>query len=89
MTEYYDVAIIGAGVCGANVARRLSQYELKIALLEREIDVSLGTSKANSGIVHGGFHDNRKYLKARLELQGAQAMRSKHLLDLVRDHDFS
>ncbi len=78
MTEYYDVAIVGAGVCGANVARKLSQYELKVALLEKEIDVSLGTSKANSGIVHGGFHDNKKYLKARLELQGALMFERLH-----------
>ncbi len=69
--EQFDVAIIGAGVCGANIARKLSQYELDVALLEREIDVSLGTSKANSGIVHGGFHDHISTLKARLELQGA------------------
>lgn len=67
----YDVAIVGAGVCGANIARKLSQYELKVALLEKAVDVSLGTSKANSGIIHGGFHDNKKYLKARLELNGA------------------
>ncbi|PKL06016.1 MAG: FAD/NAD(P)-binding oxidoreductase [Spirochaetae bacterium HGW-Spirochaetae-9] len=78
MAEYYDVAIVGAGVCGANVARQLSQYELKIALLEKEIDVSLGTSKANSGIVHGGFHDNKKYLKARLELRGALMFERLH-----------
>lgn len=78
MTEHYDVAIVGAGVCGANVARKLSQYELKVALLEKEIDVSLGTSKANSGIVHGGFHDNKKYLKARLELQGALMFERLH-----------
>ncbi|MDP2791605.1 MAG: NAD(P)/FAD-dependent oxidoreductase [Rectinemataceae bacterium] len=78
MAEYYDVAIIGAGVCGANIARQLSQYELKVALLEKEIDVSLGTSKANSGIVHGGFHDNKKYLKARLELRGALMFERLH-----------
>jgi len=78
MTELFDVAIIGAGVCGANAARKLSQYELKVALLEKEIDVSLGTSKANSGIVHGGFHDNKKYLKARLELQGALMFERLH-----------
>ncbi|HOI22984.1 MAG TPA: NAD(P)/FAD-dependent oxidoreductase [Spirochaetales bacterium] len=76
--EVYDVAIIGAGVCGANIARKLSQYELKVALLEKEIDVSLGTSKANSGIVHGGFHDNKKYLKARLELKGALMFERLH-----------
>jgi len=71
MRDIFDVAIIGAGVCGANIARKLSQYELKVALLEKEIDVSLGTSKANSGIVHGGFHDHFSTLKARLELSGA------------------
>jgi len=69
--DQFDVAIIGAGVCGANIARKLSQYELDVALLEKEVDVSLGTSKANSGIVHGGFHDHIRTLKARLELRGA------------------
>lgn len=78
MSEDFDVAIIGAGVCGANIARQLSRYELKVALLEKEIDVSLGTSKANSGIIHGGFHDNIKYLKARLELQGALMFERLH-----------
>jgi glycerol-3-phosphate dehydrogenase len=67
----FDVAIIGAGVCGANIARKLSSYELDVALLDKEADVSFGVSKANSGIVHGGFHHNRKYLKSRLEIRGA------------------
>jgi glycerol-3-phosphate dehydrogenase len=71
MGDCFDVAVIGAGVCGANIARRLSSYELDVALLDKEGDVSFGVSKANSGIVHGGFHHNKKYLKARLEIQGA------------------
>jgi len=66
----YDVAIIGAGVSGAAIARKLSQYNLKTVLLEKEADVSFGTSKANSGIIHGGFHTSMKYLKSRLEIQG-------------------
>jgi len=66
----YDVALIGCGVTGANIARRLSMYSIKIAILEKAADVSFGTSKANSGIIHGGFHHNKKYLKARLEIQG-------------------
>jgi glycerol-3-phosphate dehydrogenase len=69
--DSFDVAILGAGVCGANIARRLSSYELDVALLDKEADVSFGVSKANSGIVHGGFHHNKKYLKARLEILGA------------------
>ena len=49
----YDVAVIGAGVTGASIARMLSKYKLKVALLEKEVDVSFGTSKANSGIIRG------------------------------------
>lgn len=66
----YDVAVIGAGVSGAAIARKLSQYDLNTVVLEKETDVSFGTSKANSGIIHGGFHSSMKYLKARLEIQG-------------------
>ncbi|MDR0443381.1 MAG: FAD-dependent oxidoreductase [Treponema sp.] len=66
----FDVAILGCGVCGANIARRLSAYNIKTVVLEKAADVSFGTSKANSGIIHGGFHHNKKYLKARLEIQG-------------------
>ena len=51
----YDVAIIGAGVIGAAVARELTRYKLKILILERDNDVSTGTSKANSAIVHAGY----------------------------------
>src|SRR5512145_1058367 len=67
----YDVAVIGAGVCGASIAQRLSSYRLKTVILEKEADVSFGTSKANSGIIHGGFHHSISTLKARLELSGA------------------
>lgn len=66
----YDVAVIGAGVCGAAIARLLSRYRIRTIILEKEADVSFGTSKANSGIIHGGFHHNLKYLKSRLELEG-------------------
>jgi len=66
----FDVAVIGCGVSGANIARRLSVYNIKTAILEKAADVSFGTSKANSGIIHGGFHHNKKYLKSRLEIQG-------------------
>ncbi|MDR0910524.1 MAG: FAD-dependent oxidoreductase [Spirochaetaceae bacterium] len=69
--EVYDVAIVGCGVCGANIARRLSAYNLKTIVLEAAADISFGVSKANSGIVHGGFHHNKKYLKARLEVRGS------------------
>jgi glycerol-3-phosphate dehydrogenase len=66
----YDVAIIGAGVTGAAIARKLASYKLSVALVERRADVSFGVSKANSGIIHAGFHHNPAALKARLEVRG-------------------
>jgi glycerol-3-phosphate dehydrogenase len=70
MEKEYDLAIIGAGVSGASIARRLSSYELDVVLLEKAADVSFGVSKANSGIIHGGFHHDVSALKSRLEVQG-------------------
>jgi glycerol-3-phosphate dehydrogenase len=68
--QHADVAVIGAGVSGASIARNLSAYRIDTVLLEKEADVSFGVSKANSGIIHGGFHHSTKHLKARLEIQG-------------------
>jgi glycerol-3-phosphate dehydrogenase len=67
----YDVAIIGAGVCGANIARKLSSYRISVALVDAAADLSFGVSKANSGIIHAGFHHSPQTLKARLEVRGA------------------
>jgi len=66
----FDVLVIGAGVSGANIARKLSAYEMDVALVDKECDVSFGTSKSNSGIIHGGFHHSSRQLKARLEIRG-------------------
>ena len=68
--ERYDVCIIGGGCVGMATAVSLSRFQLRIALLEKECDVAFGVSKANSGIVHGGFHYPDTTLKGRLELQG-------------------
>ena len=48
----YKTAIIGAGVVGAMTARRLAAYDMNLVILEKEEDVAMGQSKANSGIVH-------------------------------------
>ena len=66
----YDVAIIGAGVIGTAIARELSRYDLGIIVLEKETDVSTGTSKANSGIVHAGYDPAENTLMAKLNAQG-------------------
>ncbi len=55
VNNQYDITIIGAGVIGCALARELSKYHVKVLLLEKDNDVSNGASKANSGIVHGGY----------------------------------
>ena len=65
----YDAAIIGAGVTGTAIARELSKYDLKIVILEKENDVCLGASKANSGIVHAGYDPAKNTLMAKLNAQ--------------------
>ena len=66
----YDVAIAGAGVIGAMVARELSRYQLRVCVLEKGNDVACGASKANSGIIHGGFDPEPGTLKAELNVAG-------------------
>ena len=66
----YDIAIIGAGISGACIARFLSQYKISICMIEKETDVSCGTSKANSGIIHAGYDPEPGTLMAQLNVRG-------------------
>lgn len=66
----FDVVIVGAGVVGSSVARELSKYDLKICVLEKGPDVAVGTSKANSGIVHAGHDTKTNSLKSVLNVKG-------------------
>lgn len=70
----YDIAIIGAGVVGSLTARALSKYNLNVILIEKSSDVAMGTSKANSGIVHAGFDAMNGTLKAKLNVKGCAMM---------------
>ena len=65
-----DVLIIGAGVTGSAIARELARTERSVLVLERELDVCEGTSKANSGIVHAGHDAKPGSMKARMNVMG-------------------
>ena len=56
------------------LARTLSAYKLKICILEKENDVAMGASKANSAIVHAGFDAEPGTLKAKLNVKGSEMM---------------
>lgn len=70
----YDVAIIGAGVSGCSIAMELSKYDLKVIILEKGLDVALGATKANSGIVHAGYDCEPGTLMAELNVKGSEMM---------------
>lgn len=70
----FDVAVIGAGVIGGMLSRELSKYKLSVCLLEKGNDVAVGASKANSGIIHGGYDPEPGTLKARLNSSGVEKL---------------
>ena len=72
----FDVAIIGAGVVGGLVSRELTKYKLSVCIVEKESDVAMGATRANSAIVHAGFDAKEGTLKALLNVRGSKMMQS-------------
>ena len=50
-----DIAIIGGGVVGCAVARRMALEGASVILIEKAADILEGASKGNSAILHTGF----------------------------------
>ena len=65
-----DVAIIGCGVTGAAVAYQLAKKQVSVLILEAENDVSMGTTKANSAILHAGYDPEPGTSMARRNVRG-------------------
>ena len=68
----FDILIIGAGISGTMLARELSRYKLKIAVVDKENDIANGATMANSAIVHTGYDPEDGTLKADLNVRGAR-----------------
>jgi len=66
----YDILIIGGGIIGTSIARELSRYKLRIALVEKEAELAFGVSKSNSGIIHPGTQNLASSLKGKLCVRG-------------------
>ena len=54
--EELDIIILGGGVVGCITARSLSRFNVKVMLIEKQSDIGMGASSANSAIIHAG-HD--------------------------------
>lgn len=79
----FDVLIVGAGAVGCAIARELSRFQLKIAVVDKETDVAGGTSGRNSAVVHAGFNNRPGTLMARFCVEGNQGFEALcHELDV-------
>ena len=70
MNPVYDVAVVGGGAVGSAIAYRLSRYALRTAVVEKELDVAIGTSGRNSAVAHAGFNNRPGSLMAKLCVEG-------------------
>lgn len=68
--QKFDVIIIGGGIVGCLTARTLSRFDLNVLLIEKETDIGMGASSANSAIVHSGHDPVPGTLKAEMNRLG-------------------
>jgi len=80
--ERADAVVIGAGVVGLAVARRLALAGREVILLEAADAIGTGTSSRNSEVIHAGIYYSQDSLKARLCVEG-----SGRLFDYCASHN--
>ncbi len=68
--QVFDVAVIGAGIVGAAIARDLAGTRLSIVVVEARNDVGDATSKANTALLHTGYDATPGTLESRLVARG-------------------
>src|SRR5690349_19839832 len=76
-----ECVVIGAGVVGLAITRRLAQAGLEIVVLEAAEGIGTATSSRNSEVIHAGIYYPAGSLMARMCVAGKHA-----LYDYCRDH---
>ena len=76
-----DCIVVGAGVVGLAVARKLAQAGREVIILESAEDIGTGTSSRNSEVIHAGIYYAAGSLMARMCVEGKKA-----LYDYCADH---
>src|SRR5215216_4348003 len=69
-----DCVVVGAGVIGLAIARRLASDGREVIVLEAEGEVGTVTSSRNSEVIHAGIYYPRDSLMARFCVSGRGAL---------------
>src|SRR5438309_5037916 len=69
-----DCVVVGAGVIGLAVARRLAQAGREVIVLEAAEGIGTVTSSRNSEVIHAGIYYPAGSLMARMCVSGKQAL---------------
>ncbi|HUG32823.1 MAG TPA: L-2-hydroxyglutarate oxidase, partial [Acidimicrobiia bacterium] len=74
--ESFDVCVVGGGLVGLGVARAIAERfdGVSIVVLEKEQALARHQSSHNSGVVHSGLYYRPGSLKARLCVEGREAI---------------
>ncbi|WP_042689576.1 FAD-dependent oxidoreductase, partial [Azospirillum sp. B506] len=72
--ERVECVVVGAGVVGLAVARRLAQAGREVIVLEEADAIGTGTSSRNSEVIHAGIYYPTGSLRARLCVPGRDAL---------------
>lgn len=65
-----DVLVIGGGIVGAAIARELTRYAVKVAVVEKEYDVATAQSARNDGMIHAGIDLKPDCKKVKYNVRG-------------------
>ena len=69
-----ECVVVGAGVVGLAIARRLAQAGREVVVVETAGDIGTGTSSRNSEVIHAGIYYPAGSLMARMCVAGKHAL---------------
>jgi L-2-hydroxyglutarate oxidase LhgO len=72
--EHVESIVVGAGVVGLAVARRLAMSGREVLVLEAETAIGTGVSSRNSCVIHAGIYYAQDSVKARVCVAGKHAL---------------
>ncbi|QFU21228.1 NAD(P)/FAD-dependent oxidoreductase [Shewanella eurypsychrophilus] len=72
--EKVDAVVVGAGVIGLAIAARLSKNLANVVIIDKHKSFGEETSSRNSEVIHAGIYYPQDSLKAKLCVEGKQAL---------------